>query len=161
MDITSASEVDRCILHFKGIDILINAYNLAFGMIAVPFVKLIVITLLIFSLFASVRLFRQISCISFVFISLVAVINTPVLVLSTMVMSYFFDISSKFPESLSPQLLQITETKARRINDANLKSCRAIRCKVGSLYHMEAKATLVTLHHVINGLVFLLVNVKT
>ena len=30
------------------------------------------------------------------------------------------------------------DKKIKKAVDANLKSCRAIRCKVGSLYHMDA-----------------------
>ena len=80
---------------------------------------------------------------------------------TAMVMFCLFDISSKFYKNLFLKILQITEKKTKRIVDANLKSCCVVRCKVGSLYHMEAKVTLITLHHVINALSFLLINVKS
>jgi len=41
-----------------------------------------------------------------------------------------------------------------------LKSCPLIRCKVGGLYHMESKAKLTLIQKVINGLKYLLVNVR-
>ena len=96
-----ASKAKRCILYFKGIGILVNEYNVAFGIIAVPFVKIIIITLLVFSLFACARLFRQLSFISGLFVSSVAFMSTLVIVLSAMVMSYFFETSSRFSKNLS------------------------------------------------------------
>jgi hypothetical protein len=41
-----------------------------------------------------------------------------------------------------------------------IESCQLIRCQVGGLYYMEAKAKLTLIHQVVNGVVYLLVNVK-
>ena len=149
-----------CDSHFKGICILCNEYNVAFGIIAVPLLKLFLSIMLIFALFAFARLYREISFISLVLSSLRAFNCTLTLVAVITAMACLYDISSKFSKNIYPQIRLITEKKARRIAAANFKSCRAIGCKVGSLYQMEAEVTLLTFHELINGVVFLLVNVK-
>ena len=47
-----------------------------------------------------------------------------------------------------------------KILKGQLKSCALIRCQIGNLYHMEAAAKLTMIDNVVNGIVFLLVNVN-
>ena len=82
-------------------------------------------------------------------------------------MSNMFDMSQKFSKNMSCLISCVfasasaADKKANQIQKSELKACQLIRCSVGSLYHMEAKAKLTLIHNVVNGVVFLLVNIKT
>ena len=71
-----------------------------------------------------------------------------------------YEMSKDFPENLTTQISRITDKKTKKILDGQLQSCFLIRCRVGNLYHMEAGAKLTMLHNLVNGVVFLMVNVK-
>ena len=156
----SPSQLKRLIFQYKGIHMLSNEFNVVFGTIFIPFMKLILFTFCIFGFFISVRLFQFLNPISVAFVVVMMLTSVILLVPVSCVMSNLYDVSSKFPGNLSPHFSKIIQKKRRRILEAHLKSCPVIRCKVGGLYHMEAKAKLTMIHQIINGVVFLMVNFK-
>ena len=159
-DQPSSSIVQEWILHYRGIYLLNNVCNLVFGTIVFPFTKMATILVFILCFFASFRLFKYLDFLSLVFVASTAVTTCLSLVPTTLVMSSLYDISRKFSENLFPRIRFAGEKKTEMILKGYLKSCPLTRCQVGSLYHMEAKAKLTVIHNVVNGIVFLLVNVK-
>ena len=150
--------VETCILHYRAIYCLNNVCNAAFGKLIIPFVKLAVIIAFILSFFAFVRLHKELEIISLAFIT--TVVFTSVLLLGpiAVIMSSLFDMSSKFCFNLSLKAKFVTDLKARKILERDLKACPLIRSQVGGLYHMEAKAKLTMIHNVVDGVAYLLVN---
>ena len=136
-----------------------NDYNLAFGKIIIPFAKLELILAFIITFFATVRLFKDLDVISLVFVSSVALVSSILIAPIAMVMSSLFDISEKFSRNLSPRIHLVPVKKNREIFERQVTSCPLIRCQVGSMYHMEAKAKLTIIDNVVNGVAFLMVNV--
>ena len=155
-----ASRVKTCIRHYKGAYIINKTFNTVFGTLIIPHLKIILILIFIFCFFALVRLFEDLNSISFAVVAVIGSSSMILLILITMIMSNLYNMSAKFSTNLVPQIHQITDKKKRRLLEFSLKSCHLIRCQVGNLYHMEAKAKLTTLDNTITGLVFLLVNVK-
>ena len=153
-------EVERRILLYNGIHILNNDFNVAFGRLLIPFLKIALIVLCILSFYGSVRLYHNMDPILYTFIVLVLSISVVFLVPTAMVMSTMFDMSTQLPHQLSPKIKRIPDKTTRQICEANLKSCAVIRVQVGNFYHMEAKAKLTLMVHLVNGIVFLMVNLK-
>jgi len=83
-----------------------------------------------------------------------------VLLPMSILMSSLFEKSAQFQRNMLPYVQLIADKQTRKQVEGQLKACSLIRCQVGSLYHMEAKAKLTMLSHVISGVVFLLVNVR-
>jgi hypothetical protein len=54
----------------------------------------------------------------------------------------------------------VEDKEKELIFEKELNACQLIRCEVGGLYHMEAKAKLTLSHSIVDGLVFLLVQHK-
>ena len=75
-------------------------------------------------------------------------------------MSSLYDMSLVFSTNMSQQIRGMANKKKRRVLEAQLTACPLIRCELGGLFHMESEAKLTMLHHVINGVVFLMVNFK-
>jgi len=148
------------IIHYRGIYILNNNFNAAFGTLVIPVAKLILVIVFVFSFFAMVRLWSFLNPLSFTMMALVNPSTGLFLLPVSIIMSSLYDASAQFQKNMLP-LIQLIPDKMGRIHiGRQLKSCALIRCQVGSLYHMEAKAKLTLLHHIVNGVVFLLVNVK-
>jgi len=77
----------------------------------------------------------------------------------SIIMSRMFDISAQFKQKLLPCIQMIGDKKIRKIIEGQLEACSLIRCSIGGLYHMEAQAKLTLLQNMVNGVVWLLVNV--
>ena len=153
-------KIAQCILYYRGIYILNTGSNTVFGKLFLPFIKAVVVFGLILSFFAVVEKYEYLDTLSLFFVS--AVTPTAFLLLApiSIVMSSLYDMSSQFHRNIFPKVHRVTIKKTKRILIYHLKSCPLIRCQVGNLYHMEAKAKLTMLHHVLNGVVFLMVNAK-
>ena len=137
-----------------------NNFNRAFGMVFIPFIKLSASNVFILGFFACVRLNKYMDYISYTFV-LVLTLSCFILIFPiSIIMSSLYNISKDFSRNLSTQIRK-TVKDTKRYLESQLKSCSYIHCRVGSLYHMEAQAKLTLLHYIINGGVFLLVNVKT
>lgn len=132
-----------------------------FGKLIVPVIKLALVLIFIFSLYAFLRLFKDLDAISFLFITIASSTSVLELVPIAIVMSSMFDTSTQFPRKLAPRIISLVENEhSRQIFKRCLKACAVIRCKVGNLYHMEAEAKLTMFQYLINGAVFLMVNAK-
>ena len=135
-----------------------NNHNLVFGTTIIPFIKLALILVFIMSFFAAIRLSNELDALSFTLVSVTAFTTLMLMAPIAIVMSTMFDISAKFSRNLAPRIQLVPVKRVREIFIRQLKSCHLIRCQVGSMYHMEAKAKLTMTHNVVNGVVFLLVN---
>ena len=155
----SSSCIRNCLVHYKGIYILNDNYNVAFGKIIIPFIKLGLILAFTMAFFAAVRLSENLDGLSLLLVSLISFTYAIVMPTSAIVMSSLYDISKKFSRNLSPAIQLVPRKKIRQILERQMKSCLLIRCQVGNTYHMEAKAKLTMIQNVVNGVVFLLVNV--
>ena len=110
------------------------------------------------SFFASVRLYEDLDVICLALVSVIAFTASLVITPTAMVMSSLFDISAKFPRNIAPRIQELSDMRMKEISTRELKSCPLIRCQVGNMYHMEAKAKMTMLHNIVNGVVFLMVN---
>ena len=154
------SKEDKSILYYKAIYVMNNEVNVVFGTIIIPYLKVILMLLFVSAVFACARLFETISFLTLVFAAILSITTTGLLGPISIVMYRLYDLSLNFPKNLFAETLQSTGKKSRKYLEANLNSCPLIRCQIGSWYHMEGKAKLTMLHNTINGLAFLLINVK-
>jgi len=138
-----------------------NDFNLVFGKLVVPFIKLCLIITFVLSFVTAVRLHKYLDVLSLVMIS--TLIWTTILDLfpTAILMSKLYGVSQKFAWNITERSNSIArQTDDGRILKMQIESCQLIRCQVGGLYYMEAKAKLTLIHQVVNGVVYLLVNVK-
>jgi len=77
-------------------------------------------------------------------------------------MSSVYRTSKQFIRNLSECIWQLDSNDKldKQMLQRQLNSCNLIRSQVGGLYYMESKAKLTLVHKVVNGLKYLLVNVK-
>ena len=157
---TDVLQMERYILYYKGIFLVNGDCNLTFGKLYFPFMKLGILTLFIFSFFACVRIYHYLDFIYYVFMVTVLVTSLMVLAPVAVVMPNLYDTSRDFSRNLSPCICNVTQMNSKRILTRMLKSCAFVRSQIGNFYHMEAKAKLTMLNIAVNGVVFLLVNMK-
>jgi len=74
-------------------------------------------------------------------------------------MSSLYDTSVVFQQNIRHAIKSTVDEKLRKYLERQQDSCYLICCQVGNLYHMEAKAKLTLLQNIVNGVVFMLVNV--
>ena len=146
-------------MNYRGVYILNNDCNMVFGTLYIPFAKMAIMLAIVLSVFALVRLYNDLHILSLFLLTSVAFTATILIGPISIAMSSLYDMSSKFPHNLFLQI-HITPEKNSRIYKLQLKSCQLIRSQVGNFYYMESKAKLTVIHNILNGIVFLLVNVK-
>jgi len=155
------TQISRCILHYKALFIISTGCNLVFGQIALPFIKFIVMFLFTTSFFAIVRLYDRMNLLSFILFSVITWTTLLLLIPTTFIMSSLYKTSKNFIRNFIPSIRRMNATNQQKeVLLRQLGSCSVIRCKVGGLYYMEAKAKLTVIHKLVNGLKYLLVHVK-
>ena len=117
--------------------------------------------MMVLCFFSCFRAYKYLDYVSYTFLVVFVITCSLFIVPISTVMSSLYDISKDMTWNLSPHISKIMDKKTKQILDGQLKSCCVIRCRVGNLYYMEAKAKLTTFHNIVNGIVFLMVNVKT
>jgi len=154
-------QIYKCILHYKSLVIITKDCNLVFGRILLPFVKLLLMIFFVTSFFALLRFYDQLNLIPLVLLILITYTTLLLLLPTTMVMSALYKTSKTFIRNLKPRIRSLNESiNQKEILKGQLKSCGLIRCEIGGLYFMESKAKLTLIHKIVNGLKYLLVNVK-
>jgi len=78
----------------------------------------------------------------------------------SIIMSSLYETSAQFQYNLKQAVNTVSNTNVMNYWKLALESCPVVRCKVGSLYYMEAKAKLTLLQRLVDGIIFLLVNAK-
>ena len=153
--------LDIYIGHYRWIYLLNKTCNVTFGKLYIPFMKLFLILTFILCFFATVRVLEYLDLFILVFVLIVVLTSLLLLVPISIIMSSFFDISRVFSKNFSARINNDTKETAivKSMVVAQLRSCQVIRCEVGNVYYMEAQAKLTMLQHVVNGVVFLMVNV--
>ena len=121
--------------------------------------KLSITLAFIVTFFAAVRLSENLDALSLILVTLICIAFVLVMPPTAFVMSSFFDFSAKFSSNLEPKIQRLPVKRMREILERQVKSCLLIRSQVGNMYHMEAKAKMTMIQNVVNGVVFLLVNV--
>jgi len=155
------TQINGCILHYKALVNISTGCNLVFGQIALPFIKLFVMLLFTTSFFAIIRLYDRMNLLSFILLSVISWTTLLLLIPTTFIMSSLYKTSTNFIRNFTPPIRRMnapTQEKGALLRQ--LQSCSVIRCQVGGLYYMEAKAKLTVMHKLVNGLKYLLVNVK-
>jgi len=145
---------ETAIIHYRGVYILNKNFNVAFGAVVIPLTKLFLTIVFVFTFFVIVRLWSLLNALSFTMMVILNVSSGCLLLPTSIIMSSLYDASAQFQKNMLPSIQLIPDRMARMHIDRQLKSCSVIRCHVGSLYYMEAKAKLTLLQHVINGVVF-------
>jgi len=148
------------ILHYRGIYILNKSFNVAFGTLVIPVTKLFLIIVFVFTFFVLLRLWSLLNAFSITMMVVVNVSAGCLLLPTSIIMSSLYDASAQFKKNMLLNIELIPDKMARIFTYRQLKSCSLVRCEVGGLYYMEAKAKLTLLHNVVNGVVFLLVNIQ-
>jgi len=154
------SRLKRCVQYYRGIYLINEDMNLAFGKIFIPFAKLMLLVAIIISVFAIIRLRADLDTVSFVLLGALLIGCFILVVPISIIISSTYQISTHFKLNVSTIINGVADKSAKAELMSQLKSCALIRCKVGDLYHMEAKAKLTMLDRTFNGIVCLLVNVK-
>jgi len=135
--------------------------NSLFGTVLIPSVKVAFAFGFILCFFSSVRLYKQLDVTLYLLVVVFSITALVVLTAMSIVMSSLYDISSRFQQNTRGRLQNLNLEKiSKKILKRELKGCRPLRCRVGSVYHMEAKAKLTLAHSVINGVACLLIHVK-
>jgi len=153
-------EIERYIIHYRGLYLLSSHLNAGFGSLILPFVKLQLGIGFTICVFIAIRLNTYLNIFSFGLVAIFTWTSALLLIPISIVTSRFYVISTKFQPNMTPIIHRVSSADFRKILDTTLRSCPLIRINVGSLYHMEAKAKLTMLHKVVNGIKYLLVNVK-
>jgi len=154
------SRVKNCIQYYRGIYLMNEDMNLAFGKLFIPLSKLLLLAAVIISVFALIRLRANLDALSFALLGVVLIGCSILVVPISIIISQTYQISKYFKPNISTIINQIEDKRKKEVLRGQLKSCALIRCKVGNLYQMEAKAKLTMLDRTVNGIVCLLVNVK-
>jgi len=155
-----SDEKRRIILHYRALYIITTDCNIVFGRIMLPFIKLFVMILFTTCFFLVIRFHDHINFLSLTLVGIIIPVTLLLLIPTTIVMSSLYKTSKTFIRSLTPSIQNSKVANQKEILKRTLISCGILRCEVGGLYYMEAKAKLTVLHKVVNGLKYLLVNVK-
>jgi len=161
----SGNKLDRCIFHYKALYIVVQDFNQAFGKLFIPTLKLMFLFVFVIGVFVGIRLRTQFDLISITVLCLAAILAFTFMVPVAFIMSSLFNMSDKYKRNLMTIVQHFPKTVERdrktKYFAYQLKSCPWIRCTVGGLYYMESKAKLTMIDRSVNGVVFLLVKVKT
>jgi len=147
-------------MHYRGIEILNKDFNKACGEMVIPALKLTLVFDFVCSIFACVRFWSKLDVISTSMLFLFSLGGVILIIPMSMITSSLFDISNQFKWTLLSICGSISDRATRKHCSSQREACSVIRCQVGGLYYMEARAKLTLLQHVINGVVCLLVNTK-
>jgi len=91
----------QCISYYRGINILMNDFNIAFGKLVVPFVKLGLIIAFVLSFVTVVRLHKYLDVLSLAMISTLVWTSILDLFPTAIIMSRLYDASQKFSWNIS------------------------------------------------------------
>ncbi len=147
----------RCLRVYKCCYILNHLSNISFGRVLVPGGKLVLITLITFSLFAILRLYRELDLFSLWLATALCINGGCILVPGVVLTSTLYKYSSQFQRNVLEASRRLSTKRAGLVLAKEVQACQLIRSEVGGLYHMEARAKLTICHSIVNGLVLLLV----
>jgi len=150
----------RLVHHYRGIYIFNEDFNTAFGSLFIPVCKSALGLAFIVSFVAVVRLWSDMNALSCTMVFAVSITTAFLLVPISAIMSSLFDTSSQLKHNAMEIVNTILDPKYRKYWKLVFESCPVVRCKVGGLYYMEAKAKLTLFQQLINAVVTLLVNVS-
>jgi len=153
-------DIEKCISMYRRIYSYNNLCNNLFGSVIIPTLKLGFASAFILCFFICVRLYKELDLPVVLLALLICPTCLIVLTAMSIVMSSLYDISAHFRPNIRAKIQKIESTLQRKILQRELDACPTLRCCVGSVYHMEAKAKLTLVHSILNGVACLLINVK-
>lgn len=139
---------------------LCTDFNIVFGQLFLPLLKLGAITVFVSCFFAVVRLQKILDAFAFVMLLSSCMTGAVLLVPMSIIMSSLYDISCKFKPNILAASQKILDARVRTQIKYQIESCMLVRCQIGSFYHMEAKAKLTLLQQLVNYTVYLMVNIS-
>ena len=146
-------------MYYRGVYMVNECMNRAFGILLIPCLKLIVLLGFIVSSYAIIRFRGILDAFSLVLIPASMIASAILIVPIALVMSSTYESSQKFRSIVSASFLQLEVGGIKKQYFERLvKTCALVSCKIGNMYYMEAQAKLTMLDLTVNGLVFLLVN---
>ena len=145
--------------HYRGIYILNEDFNMAFGTLFIPAIKLMFCLCFIACFVAVVRFWSDLGALTYTTLFIGTVSDALLLVPISTMMSSLFDTSTQFQHNLMKTVNIISDPKARKYWKLVLESCPVVRCKVGNMYYMESMAKLTMFQQIVNGVMTLPVNV--
>jgi len=137
------------IMHYRGIYILVQDFNTVFGTLVVPSLKLGFVFVAILSFVTVLRLSENLNVLLIAMLSMFSIASCVLLTIMSLVMSKLFDTSVLFKRNFYPTLEQISDKQLRIYYGGQFNACQLIRGQVGGLYHMEARAKLSRIQHLI------------
>jgi len=149
----------RVVYHYRGIYILNEDFNTAFGTLFIPTFKFVFCLCFIACFVAAVRFWSDVDALSCMMVIVLLIAAALMLIPISSMMSSLFGTSTQFQHNLMKTVNTISDSKARKYWKLELESCPVVRCKVGNMYYMEAKAKLTMLQQIVTGVITLLVNV--
>jgi len=158
--LNASKNLQRVVHHYRGIYIFNEDFNTAFGSLFIPVCKSALGLAFIVSFVAVVRLWSDMNALSCTMVFAVSITTAFLLVPISSMMSSLFDTSAKLERNVMKIVNTTLDATARKYWKLVFESCPVVRCKVGGMYYMEAKAKLTLFQHLINGVVTVLVNVK-
>ena len=155
-------QLGKCIINYRALSIMNTDCNVVCGRILIPFFKCALMVSFSTSFFTILRFYEQLNLPSFTLLALFVWSTILILIPTAFVLSSLFKASKQFLSSLILRIQKIEKLppEHKGILLRQLLACNQIRCQVGGMYYMEEKAKLTIIHKVINGLKYLLVNVK-
>jgi len=140
---------------YRSIRLLNDLHNIAFGSLFLPTVKLITLSILFISSYATIKLRSVMSPVVFAFF-LVYMLDVLIAIFpSAVIMSKIFHLSSQFRIQQTNNL-NLLPPISRRDLQRQLKSFPTLKCQVGPFYHMEGKAKLTLADNMTHGITFML-----
>ena len=159
-----SGKIKRCLLYYKGLYMMSIDSNKVLGNLIVPYIKSATIGAFIMSFFGSVTFFRTengFTALDFSVTTYYCITCIIYIIPFSITISGLYDISVQRFQKISPKIQLVANKKTKQIFNRELKACATVCCQVGGLYHMEAMSKLTMLGAMVNGVAFLLINMKT
>jgi len=159
-DHNDVADIERCISMYQRIYSFNNLCNTIYGSAVIPTCKGALMIAFIIFFFGSARLHEELDFLTLAFA--IVVFSTSFIMICTMsiVLSSLYEISTVFKPNIGIRIQKLSQPLDKKILNRELKACQTMSCQVGSLHHMEAEAKLTLADSLINGVAWLLINVK-
>jgi len=140
--------------------LLTNLCNVTFGTLFIPAQKFIISQALVMAFSFLVAFYAEFDLLAVLFVGEISMVFPFFLISPALIMSSVFDTSLVFRERMKERISSTENRKEFTYYSKRIRAMRPLRCQVGNLYHMEARAKLTLLDSVIHEIVFILLLIK-
>jgi len=137
--------------------ILNTLQNNAFGSIAIPSAKLLIVTCFVAMVYGVVHWRSSFDTLMYCTVLGYLVFLTMLVPTGAVAMTLVFVLSLNFHQSMRVRL-QFQRGEERATRRKTLTSLPSLKCKVGPFYYMESKAKLTLADNLVNGVAFTLMH---